>query len=151
MLPRSSQTGRSSTIAMPESVYPLQEYSSDLHTPAHKEFPELDNEDHQEEKRKSSELSGNGEKKGEAEDFAYADLMHFNSFEEMFKQFFVAEHKKLMMIQAKIRNRRNLDQNPLQKLAKLSLNHSLALRKHCYQLQMIIYKSPRGRNYDTAL
>lgn len=151
MLSRASQTSRSSKIIIPEGIYPLQEYSSDLQTHPQDKFPKLENEDHQDQNNKSSELASDGEKTEEADDFGYSSLMPFNDFEEMFNRFFVTEHKKLMMIQAKIRGSSDFDQNPFRKLAELNLKHSLALRNHCYQLQMILYKSPRGRKYDAAL
>lgn len=146
MLSRSSKPN-TSTISSPESISHLQKYFDDLQSQPVSSFPSIEEQESEEGKEDSaSPEQKNLEGKNGAN---LVDLMPNKDFGEIFNRFFVAGHKKLLLLQSDILSERDFEES----LLALSDNNTediQALREHCYQLQMVLFRSPKGHTYDTS-
>lgn len=149
MLPRSSQTNRTSTIPAPGSIHPLQEYLADVQSNSGKDFPDIDEEDADgnEEQHSSSQITTNAENNGDVD---FKQLVTNKDFSELFRQFFVVGHKDLVLLKSKILVDREVNPNALLKPSDVNAHKIQALREQLYKLQMALFKNPKGRQYDVA-
>ncbi|MEL7833564.1 hypothetical protein [Fodinibius sp. Rm-B-1B1-1] len=149
MLPRSSQTNRTSTIPAAGSIHPLQEYLADVKSQSGKEFPDIDEDDAEGngEQHSSSQVTTSAENNGEVD---FNELVTNKDFSELFRQFFVVGHKELVILKSKIFSNRDMDPDSLLKPSDVNAHKIQALRKQLYKLQMTLFKNPKGRQYDTA-
>lgn len=147
MLPRSSQTTRTSTIPAPGSIHPLQEYLADVKSG--KDFPDIDEDDAEGngEQHSSSQVTAAAENNGEID---FNELVATKDFSELFRQFFVVGHKELVILKSKIFLDRDMNPDTLLKPSDVNAHKIQALREQLYKLQMSLFKNPKGRQYDAA-
>lgn len=150
MLPHLSQKSRTSTIPASENIHPLQEYFSNLRFQPPPKFPELDTE-YSDEEGKNNPSDTHSQESEKVKGTELAHLMADHDFGEMLNRFFVVGHKNLRLLQSRIRNQRNLDDNMLLTITDLNAHKIQKLRNHYYQLQMAFFRTPKGKQYDTAL
>lgn len=149
MLSNSSQTSRASTIPAPEEILSSQQYRSDLQTPPTGDFPDLDGEHHNNENQQASsaEHTSGTTKRGKSE---FEQLMGRRDFSEMFNNFFVTGHKKILLLQSKILKGRNINTTSLLVPSSLNIHKIEALRRQLYRLQTVLFTTPKGQQYDTG-
>ncbi|MCW9705397.1 hypothetical protein [Fodinibius salsisoli] len=149
MLPRSSQTRYASGILSPENVHPLQNYVSDLQT-NHFSFPSLGN-DEQEKEGQESSPSQKESLRAEEKSSDITNIISGDDFQEMLSCFFVTSHNKLRLLQSQLQNEINIDNNTLFDITDLNNHKIQEMRRHYYQLQMVLFQSPKGQQHDTLL
>lgn len=149
MLPRSSQTNRTSTIPAPESIHPLQEYLADVQSKSGKDFPDINDEgaEENEEHHSSSQITAD---RGKDELAGFQQLITNKDFSVLFRQFFVVGHKELVILKSKILLDRKESSNALIKPSDVNAHNIEALREKLYNLQMAFFNNPKGRQYDIA-
>lgn len=147
MLPRSSQPSKTDTIRAPESVHPLQEYLSDVQSNAGKDFPDIAEEDGEDdaEQEGSSHINTTEER---IDDSDFSDLMPTKDFGELFEQFFVVNHNELFILQSKFFFQRDVSSTTLLTPSDINAHKIQVLRYQLYKLQMTLFKNPKGREYD---
>ncbi|PAU94990.1 hypothetical protein CK503_05880 [Aliifodinibius salipaludis] len=150
MLSRSSKPSSSSSIPALGGVHPIQEYVADLQSKPPKDFPDIDeenqdgNEDHEEAHQITAEGNNNS-----GSDFM--QLMPKKDFSELFQQFFVVGHKKLTLLQSKILLERDTHSDALMAPSNIDTHKIQVLRQNLYNLQVNIFKNPKGQQYNTLL
>lgn len=149
MLSQSSQTNRTSTIPAPGSVPPSQEYIADLQSHPTKNFPDIDEEDSEGEGEQgsSSKITSEEGTSGESD---FNHLMAGKDFSELFQQFFVVGHKQLTFLRSKIFLNRDVNPDTLITPSELNAPKIQTLRKQFYQIQTVLFKNPKGTQYDAA-
>ena len=149
MLSRSSKTSRTATIPATPSVHPLQEYIADLHSKPPKDFPDINDEDGEENGEHDSSSPITPEKSNGETDFK--PLMSNKNFEELFQQLFVVGHKQLVVLRSKILLDRKVNPDTLITPSDINAHKIQAIRNQLYKLQMTFFRSPKGMQYDEAL
>lgn len=81
--------------------------------------------------------------------YAPDPLIPDQNFGEMLNNFFIVQHRQLLMIKSRIR--REGHANSPDVLKSTSTKRFQNLRSHCYQVQMILYEIPKGNRYDLYL
>jgi len=149
MLSRPSQTSKTDTIRAPESVHPLQEYLSDVQSDAGKNFPNIAEEDEEDnEGQKASSHIDTTE--GDADDSDFTDLMPTKDFGELLQQFFVIDHNELFVLRTKFFLQRDINPTTLLTPSDINTHKIQVLRNQLYQLQITLFKNPKGQEYDIA-
>lgn len=144
MLSRSSNTKYSTIVQSPDSIYPNQDLQKEASPSA--AFPSIEDED----KNREDEQHWDDEdhQQSEHQDNIFQQLLPQKSFQEMLNQFFVADHKRLLILQSQLRLNRKVDSRSLFFLRKCG-THSIEEFRICYYKgQMIIYQIPKGQKFD---
>lgn len=149
MLSRSTQISRNTSLPALESVHSLQEHLPHVQSDSGKDFPDIGEEkdENNGEQDKSSEISAQ-KQRDSASDFTA--LMPTKDFGELLQQFFVDDHKRLFVLRSKLILGNEGKPNTLFSTSNANAPKMHALRKQLYNLQLVIYRHPKGRQYDIA-
>lgn len=152
MLPRSQHTRRTATIPPPNDIPELQEYVADIKSDNTAEFLQIDPEQSKDEtENDSSALQDKATERDKGSGFT--EFMPYTDFREILSQFFVSGHKKLFLLQSKIRNDLEIpdDGSPPLIITNINVHKIEALRQHYYTLQIDSFFSSKGKKCDILL
>ncbi|GAA5522483.1 hypothetical protein LQ318_12085 [Aliifodinibius salicampi] len=150
MLSRSSKIKSSSAVQSPGKVQYVQEYLSDVHAPT--DFPSIEEEkgSHGKDHSSSSEKEAQGQSpSNDSPDLEL--LVPRKNFQELFNRFFVLGHKQLLMLQTKIRKPKDPNNHSALVLGDIDNQKVQALRRHYYQLQMLLFNMSKGNNHSSRI
>jgi hypothetical protein len=150
MLSQSSKINYSTALQSAEDISFLGEYGINQDT-APPSFPALKNDNSNQEEEHSSKTNKKETKHQENPSTDLQKLLPRQNFSELFNRFFVAGHKQILTIQSKIRMEKGIQEGPLLTLSALNAHKIQMLREHYYQLQMSLFKSPKGNQHDSIL
>lgn len=150
MLSQSSKINYSTALQSAEDISFLGEYgiNQDTTPPS---FPSLKNDNSHKEEEHNAKTNKKENKHEESPTTDLKALLPRQNFSELFSRFFVAGHKQILTIQSKIRIERGIQEGPLLTLSSLNAHKIQMLREYYYQLQMSLFKSPKGNKYDSIL
>lgn len=150
MLSRSSKIKTSSAVKSPGSIHALQGQLPDAQPPA--DFPSIEEEKGNNGENHSSSAEKEAQEQSPGNDSPDFELLvPRKNFQELFNRFFILGHEKLLMLQKQIRQQQDIQNNSVLVLGDIDKQEVQALRRHYYQLQMLLFNMSKGKNHSSRI
>lgn len=150
MLSRSSKIKSSSAVQSPGSIHSLQGQLPDAQPPT--DFPSIEEEKGNNGEDHSSPAEKDAQKQSPSNDSPDLELLvPRKNFQELLNRFFVLGHKQLFMLQTEMRKQEDAHNNSVLVLGNIENQKVQALRRHYYQLQMLLFNMSKGKNHSSRI
>lgn len=150
MLSRSSKIKYSSAVQSPGSIQSLQGDLPDVMPSTN--FPSIEEEKGNSLKDHNSPQEKEAREKTSRNDSPDLELLVAGKdFQELFNRFFVLDHKQLFMLQSQMRKQEDPHNNSVLSLGDIDDQKVQALRRHYYQLQMLLFNMSKGNNHSSRI